>query len=63
MNTLVAMNSTMANIEAILVIVVNVALLEKPPNTYPMINTIQATNKILNTIIPKNITQGFIVIK
>jgi len=63
MNTLVAMNSTIASIDAILVIVVNVALREKPPNTYPMMKTIQAANKIRNAIIPKNITVNFIVIK
>jgi hypothetical protein len=63
MNALAAMNSTMIKMAAILVIVVSVLLFEKEPNTYPIINTIQATNNILVKMIPKNIMIDFNVNK
>jgi hypothetical protein len=54
------MNKTMANIEATFVMVVRAAFFEKFPNTYPMINTIQAANSILIKIITgKNIVVEF----
>ena len=62
-NALVAKKSTMTSIVAILVMVVSVRLFEKEPNTYPIINTMEATNNILVKIIPKNIMMDFDVKK
>ena len=63
MNALAAINSTMINMVAILVIVVSALFFEKEPNTYPIMNTIQATNNILVKMIPKNIVIDFNVDK
>jgi len=46
--------------DATLVIVLSVALLEKLPNTYPIINTIHAANNTLIKMInPKGIVLNF----
>jgi hypothetical protein len=53
----------MTSIVAILVMVVSVRFLEKDPNTYPIINTMEVTNNILVKMIPKNIMMDFDVKK
>jgi hypothetical protein len=50
-------NNTIASIDAILVIVLNAALFEKLPNTYPITNTMHAAN---STLIKMIITKGII---
>jgi hypothetical protein len=53
-------NSTIASIDATFVMVVSAALLEKFPNTYPMMNTIQAANNILiKMMTPKGMVLNF----
>ena len=57
---LAEINNTIASMDATLVIVVSAALLEKLPNTYPIINTIHATNNTLIKMInPKGIVLNF----
>jgi len=54
------MNNTMASMQATFVIVVSAVFLEKLPNTYPIMNTIQATNNtLIKMIIPKGIVLNF----
>jgi len=52
---LAAMNNTMESIAATLLIVANVFVLEKLPNTYPITNTMEAANRILIKMIAGNI--------
>ena len=53
-------NNTIASMDATLVIVASVALLEKLPNTYPMIKTIHAANNTLIKMMnPKGIILNF----
>ena len=57
---LVEINNTIASMDATLVIVVSAALLEKLPNTYPITNTIHATNNtLIKMISPKGIVLNF----
>jgi len=53
-------NKAIASMDATFVIVVSVALFEKLPNTYPIINTIHAANNtLIKMIIPKGIVYNF----
>jgi len=57
---LAEINNTIASIDATLVMVVSVALLEKFPNTYPITNTIHAANNTLIKMMnPKDIVLNF----
>jgi len=58
---LAAKNNTIANTAATLLIVANALVLEKFPNTYPITNTILATNRILIKMINGNIILRFYV--
>jgi hypothetical protein len=57
---LAEINNTIASMDATLVMVVSAALLEKLPNTYPIINTIHAANNtLIKMISPKGIVLNF----
>ena len=50
-----AINNAITSMDEIFVIALSVAFFEKLPKTYPIIKTMQATNRILVKIIEKNI--------